>query len=63
VEKTKQNKENTKRWGNEGADTGLRLMPNEAGPNLIAPALHTPRGQEEVGFHEATKGEGGIRKE
>jgi hypothetical protein len=26
-QKTKQNKENTKRWGNEGMDTGLGLMP------------------------------------
>jgi hypothetical protein len=25
--KTKQNKENVKRWGNEGTDTGLRIMP------------------------------------
>jgi hypothetical protein len=61
-QKAKQNKENAKRWGNEGTDTGLRLMPYEAGPHLIAPALHTPPGQEEVGIHEENQGGRGSRK-
>jgi hypothetical protein len=44
MEPIKQNKrkEITKRWGNEGTDAGLRLTLYEAGPYLIAPAIHTP---------------------